>query len=373
MQFQPIANAPFGVIAHDLDCASASADDITRVRAELHEQQLVVIRDQQPLTPQEEVRFYRAVYPEGTSVWRDQRENPWERYKVEQGNKAGTYQIPSEPGVLVLGKGEIDHHGLKVTLGGDRTAYGKTAGSQVLGGGALQWHIDGTFYGHAPGHYTQMRCIEPPTGEGHWLGHLGHSDPLWCPAGATAFASGRIAYDAMTEATREDCLDAQVHYLPRPFETTYSLANSKNGLRVIDPDAEARYEGGNEASGSAFNDPAAQVYPLVWTCPDTGRQALMPQPRCLAFLEIKKGAGREFLGITASRRLVETCMLPAVSADQVYIHDWQAGDLVLWYNRSVWHSATGQLAPEDRRIMHLTAFNARNAPVCLRDQRGAAT
>ena len=28
-------------------------------------------------------------------------------------------------------------------LGGKRAAYGATSGSQVLGGGALQWHIDG--------------------------------------------------------------------------------------------------------------------------------------------------------------------------------------------------------------------------------------
>ena len=33
MQFQPIANAPFGVIAHDVDCASASADDIALVKS----------------------------------------------------------------------------------------------------------------------------------------------------------------------------------------------------------------------------------------------------------------------------------------------------------------------------------------------------
>lgn len=178
MDLQPIEKAPFGVCAIGVDCASIEQGLAETIRSALHQEQLLVIRDQQHLTPQEEVSFYRAVYPEGTSVWRHQRENPWEKYKVEQGNKAGTYQIPSEPGVLVLGKGEIDHYGLKVTLGGDRAAYGKTAGSQVLGGGALQWHIDGTFYEHAPGHYTQMRCIEPPTGEGHWLEHLDLGDPL---------------------------------------------------------------------------------------------------------------------------------------------------------------------------------------------------
>ena len=89
-------------------------------------------------------------------------------FKVEQGNQAGTYQIPSEPGVLVLGKGQIDHYGLNVMLGGDRAAYGAASGSQVLGGGVMQWHIDGAFYGYAPGCYTQMRCIEAPEGEGHW-------------------------------------------------------------------------------------------------------------------------------------------------------------------------------------------------------------
>ncbi|MDP6920098.1 MAG: TauD/TfdA family dioxygenase [Arenicellales bacterium] len=367
MQLQPIDDAPFGVRALGVDCASIDKASIRAVRGALHQEQLVVVRGQQHLTPQEEVRFYRALYPEGTSVWRDQRENPWERYKVEQGNKAGTYQIPSEPGVLVLGKGEIDHYGLKVTLGGDRAAYGKTSGSQVLGGGTMQWHIDGTFYEHAPGRYTQMRCIEAPAGEGHWLDYLGDGNPLWCPAGATAFASGRTAYDAMADEVRERCLDTRAHYLPRPFETTFSFANTKNGLRVIDPESEARYESGNEAPGSAFADAAGQVYPLVWTCPDTRRQALMPQPRCLAFLEIQRSARQEFLGITASRRLVETWMLPAVSSDQVYVHAWQAGDLVIWHNRSVWHSATGKLAPEDRRVMHLTAFNASEAPVCVRD------
>ena len=372
MQLLPIDDAPFGVLALGVDCASIDKASIRAVRGALHFDQIVVFPDQGHLTPQQEVAFHRALYPEGTSVWRDQRENPWERYKVDQGNKAGTYQIPSEPGVLVLGKGEIDHYGLKVMLGGDRAAYGGTSGSQVLGGGTMQWHIDGTFYDHAPGRYTQMRCIEAPAGKGHWLDYLGDGNPLWCPAGATAFASGRTAYNLMTDEVRERCLNSTVHYLPRPFETTFSLANTQNGLRVIDPESEARYESGNETPGLAFTDPAAQVYPLVWTCPDTGRQALMAQPRCLGFLGTQQSARPEYYGITASRRLVETWMLPAVSSDQVYIHAWQAGDLVIWHNRSVWHSATGQLAPEDRRLMHLTAFNASEAPACIQDSGPAA-
>ena len=85
----------------------------------------------------------------------------------------------------------------------------------------------------------------------------------------------------MPPDVRQQCLHTQVHYLPRPFEATYRLGNSSNGLRVVDPEAEARFKKGSEPPGTAFNDQMAQVYPLVWTCPATKFQALMPQPRCL--------------------------------------------------------------------------------------------
>jgi len=229
MQIEPIPNAPFGVRVNGLRCASVSPEEIGQLQKALHEHQLLVIPRQNELTPAEEVMFYRLIYPQAKNVWRDQTENAWERFKVDQGNLAGTYQIPDEPGVLVLGKGQINHHGLQVTLGGDRTAYGKSKGSQVLGGGGLQWHIDGPFYEHAPGLYTQMRCLEAPQSEGRWIDLANGGDPVWCAAGATAFASGRIAFDLLSAMDQSQCLGTRVHYFPRPFETTYRL-----GIRPMD-------------------------------------------------------------------------------------------------------------------------------------------
>ena len=357
MQIEPIPNAPFGVRVNGLRCASVSSEEIGQLQTALHEHQLLVIPQQSELTPAEEVIFYRLIYPQAKNVWRDQTENAWERFKVDQGNLAGTYQIPAEPGVLVLGKGQINHHGLQVTLGGDRTAYGKSKGSQVLGGGGLQWHIDGPFYEHAPGLYTQMRCLEAPQSEGRWIDLANGGDPVWCAAGATAFASGRIAFELLPTSIQSECINQRVHYFPRPFETTYRLGNTPNGLRVEDAEAERDFHNGAEPQGARFKDPAAQVYPLVWSCRQTGRAALMPHPRCLAYLEDISKAPSVFAGTTESRLRVEKWMSPAVAKNCIYIHAWQAGDLVIWYNHAVWHSATGSLAPHDRRIMHLTAFN----------------
>jgi alpha-ketoglutarate-dependent taurine dioxygenase len=368
MRLDTINNAPFGAVVTGFDCSNADEAVIDELRAALHRHQLLLFPAQQHLTPRQEVAFYRAIDRNGTSVWRDQRNNPWEVYKVEQGNKAGTYQIPEEPGVLVLGKGDIDHHGLKVTLGGERGAYGEDRGSQVLGGGALQWHIDGTFYRHAPCHYTQMRCIEAPAGSGHWLSYGDDSgERLWCAAGSTAFASGRTAFDLLPDDDRQRCLHTRVHYASRPFEASYALGNSDNGLRLIDAEAERRYHQGNDVAGSKVEDPLAQVYPLVWSCPLTALQALMPQPRCMHALEQSGEDGSRFLGVVESRMQVENWMRPAISPQLVYVHAWQAGDLAIWNNRSVWHSATGKLSRDDRRIMHLTAFNGDKAPQCVTD------
>jgi alpha-ketoglutarate-dependent taurine dioxygenase len=366
MQILPLEDSPFGALVSDHDCALTDGDSADAIRLALHRHQLLVVPQQQHLTPPQEVSFYRAIDIHGVSVWRDQRNNPWEVFKVRQGNIAGTYQIPGEPGVLVLGKGEIDHHGLKVTLGGDRGAYGKDQGSQVLGGGALQWHIDGTFYEHAPCHYTQMRCIEAPSGSGHWLSYGEDSDDkLWCAAGSTAFASGRVAFDLLPPADQRLGLQTRVHYASRPFEASYALGNSANGLRAVDAQAERCYAEGVDVPGAPVDDPLAQVYPLLWTCPVTGRHAMMPQPRCMHALEqTGEDGASHFRGVVESRLQVETWMRPAIAPELVYVHAWQAGDLVLWHNRSVWHSATGKLSRDDRRVMHLTAFNGDRTPIC---------
>lgn len=365
MLIEAIKNSPFGAAIAGINCAAIDPDEIDEIRLALHQHQLLVFRNQQHLTPQQEVAFYRRLDLKGQTVWRDQVKNPWEVFKVAQGNKAGTFQIPGEPGVLVIGKGKIDHYGLNVRLGGERGAYGKDRGSQVLGGGALQWHIDGTFYEQDPCHYTQMRCIEAPTGSGHWLSYDdGTNARLWCEAGSTAFASGRLAFERLPPATQQSCLHTKVHYCSHPFQATYALGNSHNGLRVIDETAEKRYLEGEDIPGVATGDPSAKVYPLVWTCPVTNRQALMPHPRCMHALEQTPDSGSRFLGVIESRQKVEKLMRPAIAPELVYVHPWQPGDLVIWDNRSTWHSATGKLSMDDRRIMHLTAFNSADPPRC---------
>lgn len=82
-----------------------------------------------------------------------------------------------------------------------------------------------------------------------------------------------------------------------------------------------------------------------------------------ALEQASESSGR-FLGVIESGWRVEELMRPAIAPELVYVHPWQPGDLVIWDNRSTWHSATGKLSRHDRRVMHLTAFNSNDPPRC---------
>ena len=102
---------PFGVGIAEINCAEPESGLIRELQALLAEKELLLFPDQQHLSPQQEVAFHQLINPDCHSVWRDQENNPWERYKIEQGNKAGTYQIPGEPGVLVITATRAVSHG----------------------------------------------------------------------------------------------------------------------------------------------------------------------------------------------------------------------------------------------------------------------
>ena len=146
--------------------------------------QVLVLRDQpESLDPAALAELVRSFDPGAATVWRDQATNPWERHKALHMGGAGTFQLPPpRQSTLVLGKGEVkDHYGLTATLGGARAAYGSSKGSQVIGGGKLQWHLDGAFWsaGGATGlpcRAVGMRCVEAPgePGEAHEIAYVTH-------------------------------------------------------------------------------------------------------------------------------------------------------------------------------------------------------
>ena len=63
-----------------------------------------------------------------------------------------------------------------------------------------------------------------------------------------------------------------------------------------------------------------------------------------------------------SRLICEKLMRRAIEPHRVYAHAYEPGDVVLADNFATWHSATGGLAPHDRRVMHLSSWDGSREP-----------
>jgi taurine dioxygenase len=89
------------------------------------------------------------------------------------------------------------------------------------------------------------------------------------------------------------------------------------------------------------------IHPMVFTQAETGRKVLNVSPGFAeGILEIGGPDGDALL-----REVIAHCTDPATA----YFHDWREGDMVLWDNWRVLHSATG-VPPDQTRVMQRTTI-----------------
>lgn len=95
------------------------------------------------------------------------------------------------------------------------------------------------------------------------------------------------------------------------------------------------------------NVPPSQ-HPTIISHPRTGRNSLFINP----------GYTNRISGYTdeKSRELLSQVFSIALQSHRIFAYQWEAGDLLIWDNRLVWHSAT-ELPPEAERIMYRIGVN----------------
>ena len=93
-----------------------------------------------------------------------------------------------------------------------------------MGGGVLQWHVDGAFYGKLPPAVTALQCVEAPTSvpKAHTFDD---AEPLQYKAGSTAYVSATRAYELCTPDEQDWALGVTVHYMAHPFKVIAGQVN----------------------------------------------------------------------------------------------------------------------------------------------------
>jgi hypothetical protein len=288
----PTSNATgFGaqVLGVDLRAVIRSASLSRELAAALWEHTLLVIRDQHMLPPAELAGLTWSFDPDARSVWRDQGFDQWEVSKARdrKGNGFGTGNgtgvvatagIPFRPdwlppvaaeemsvpegfsGTLTIGQGEVA--GKEYSGGGGRLGGGYTRRPGFNSG--LQWHVDGAFWNTLPPAVSCLRCLEAPPPRPISI-DMNLGTPLEFEAGATAYASGRNAFDLLTGDEKEWASGMDVVYNYDPFKAAVGRPMSMNGLRVVEeqgwagPDS----EGKDDVDHAAEAGGGVMVHPLV--------------------------------------------------------------------------------------------------------------
>ena len=176
----------------------------------------------------------------------------------------------------------------------------------LFNAGNQMWHSDSSFK-RVPAHASLLAAREvPPEG------------------GETEFASMRVGYERLPEATKQ-FLEGKV--------AIHSFVYSR----------------GLVSDGLMPPDHAAQVPPvpqaLVRANPRNGRKAFFVGSHACEIVGMPTAEARALL-----RRLLDLATEP----DVVYTHRWRPGDMVMWDNRCVLHRGRPWDETVYRRVMHRT-------------------
>lgn len=228
-----------------------------------------------------------------------------------------------------------------------------------------RWHIDSALYDLSPPMVTTLLGITvPPATQTQTIDYDdGSGDVLELTQGATCFVSGAEAFERLSDEEKEFALNTTVEYAPHPYIFISPARATKDGLTMV-----------SEGKETALNDlpeweeSKVKRLPMVWTNPVTGKHHLQVHGCCLNKLHTKTNGKVKTLELEDARKKAHSMMRPAIAPKNVLAHSWSQGDLVIFFNRGVWHSVTGEFkgvnnGVDEKRLMHQCNIASGRDPV----------
>jgi len=352
LTFRPLPSTAcevdFGVDAGALNLPRLGDAEFAELERAVLTHHVVVVRDQQQLSPRDQFELTRRFDPTVTSYGHGNRIDIMKKSVLMQ----DLVSIPETPQVKLLGHGFLrEHEGLRdvrlthpshrpfhcTPLSDEDEAREETR--------FYRWHIDAALYELHPPKVTTLLALEVPEPREQTVRYDdGTGDTLRVPLGATAFVSGCAAFERLSSKEQDFALRTQARYAPHPYVWMKRARARSNGLGLVTEGRELRRDELPE-----YDESKITTLPLVWENPVTGRRALQLHAYCVEDLIVD---GEPVGNLGEVRRMLYELMRPAIAPSRVYAHPWRRGDLVIFNNRGVWHSVVGSLKPTDLRVYH---------------------
>jgi xanthine dioxygenase len=335
----------FGAEIRGADLENITPSDFEVIRRALNENQIIIFKNQQDLSPKAQYELTRLFDPTVESYGHG---------KTLDAKKSILHPdlktIPHQPQVQVIGNGPVaGFEGLKdIVL---KHPHHKTFHANPIPESEdrdktrfYRWHIDAALYDLNPPRVTSLMAVKVPKTEYQTLRYDdGSNDSLQVPRGSTAFVSSYLMYDILSEEDKAFVRSTKVQYAPHPYIWMSGAKSRSDGLGMVSEGKELPYSELPPIEGSKI-----KVLPMCWRNPVTGRLALQVHPSAVEKLHLADGTVIEDL--EEVREIVHRLQRPGIAPESVYAVDWEEGDLALFNNHGVLHSVTGSFLPEEVRI-----------------------
>ena len=185
---------------------------------------------------------------------------------------------------------------------------GKPSGA--MGNSEATWHTDTWFYERPPAGAILRAVAVPPTG------------------GDTYFLSSYHAYETLPEALKK-AVDGRQIFFQNVYDKTGKLRLGKSASKTRD-----------------FREWSGIVHPLVRLHGETGRKSLY-------LGGTSEGAWIVGMPLDESESLIAELWQHTTTTSEVFVQQWDVGDIMMWDNRCTMHRRDG-FDPNTIRIMHRT-------------------
>ncbi|GAA5887124.1 hypothetical protein JCM6882_009454 [Rhodosporidiobolus microsporus] len=331
------------------------------VEEALYKHKVVVIKGQEELGewPERQFEFVRAFDP---AAGADHGHN--DATASHRGQKSLLYgignSITGHPEVKLVGGGKQgERFGGKELQQADHTTYHKFPLSHEEREAGLtrwhRWHMDASLFRTSLPLVTSLLCLGTPSLDPltntlrppltvQWTGVGGEPLEMRVLAGATGFVEGERMWELLPEGDgvgeRGWCEGCVVEYAPWPYQWSSPSRGNSNGLGTYDdPSSPSNNNTPLEDLPPYDKERDVKRYPMVWTCPRTGRKGVQVHP--VAVLALHPPApSPPITDLSLIRAILNRIQQPALVPENIWAPGYEEGDVVVFDNRAVYHSAT---------------------------------
>ncbi|KAI7691805.1 Clavaminate synthase-like protein, partial [Hortaea werneckii] len=237
------SNIDFGAEVRGANLEHLSEEDFAVIRRALYENQVIIFKGQQDLSPKAQYELTRLFDP---SV------QAYGHGKTLDSKKSILHPdlktIPHQPQVQVIGNGPVaSFEGLKdIVL---KHPHHRTFHHDAIPAAEdrettrfYRWHIDAALYDLNPPRVTSLMAVQVPKTEYQTLRYDdGTGETLRVPRGSTAFVSSYRTYDLLSPEDQEFARTTRVQYAPHPYVWMSGAKSRSDGLGLVSEGLELPY------------------------------------------------------------------------------------------------------------------------------------